>query len=419
MTTNANGYIDVRGDGRVVLYKRANLKKPKWQARISVPNARGYKVISTRQVDLDEAKRFALNLYEDLYLHVKSGGQLRTRTFSQVYEEWKSNVETHGRTRRDGSWEATFQRVAATALQFFGAKRIDAIGGADFSEYWAWRRENYRKKPPSNATLKREKTSIMPIFKFAVSKCYISKIPETNTPLARSGRRPTFTRQEWRAIEDASIGWVSQASEMATYRDRYYARACFVLLAHTGLRIGELRQVRWRDLTTIKGKDEQGEATEYLVVNVAKGKTGAREAVFQPGFEVIVKRLYLHRKKELESQSPSQIEILPDRDEPILCHPDGRPIREYKHAFKSLLAFAKIPADRDGKARTIYSLRHYYATQRLTEETNPFLLAHQMGTSVEMLEQHYGQVISRELAAQITRRKPSRLAVKTDTEFPF
>ena len=35
--------IDLRGDGRVILYKRPGLKKPKWQARISVPNATGYK----------------------------------------------------------------------------------------------------------------------------------------------------------------------------------------------------------------------------------------------------------------------------------------------------------------------------------------------------------------------------------------
>ena len=30
---------DVRGDGRIILYKREGLKNPKWQARIRVPNA--------------------------------------------------------------------------------------------------------------------------------------------------------------------------------------------------------------------------------------------------------------------------------------------------------------------------------------------------------------------------------------------
>ena len=39
-----------------------------------------------------------------------------------------------------------------------------------------------------------------------------------------------------------------------------------------------------------------------------------------------------------------------------------------------------------GKSRTLYSLRHMYAAFILSEEVSPFLLARQIGTSVEMLE---------------------------------
>ena len=56
-----------------------------------------------------------------------------------------------------------------------------------------------------------------------------------------------------------------------------------------------------------------------------------------------------------------------------------------------------------GKSRTLYSLRHMYAAFILSEEVSPFLLARQMGTSVEMLEQHYGQVVNRLIATQITK----------------
>lgn len=105
MPEKTKGYIDARGDGRVVLYRREHLKKPKWQARISVPGAKGYKIVSTGLTDFDEAKRFALNLYEKLSIQVMSGGQLNTKTFKQIYEEWKAHASTHGRTRRDGSWD--------------------------------------------------------------------------------------------------------------------------------------------------------------------------------------------------------------------------------------------------------------------------------------------------------------------------
>lgn len=419
MAADSDGYIDIRGDGRVVLYKRQHLKNPKWQARISVPNAAGYKVISTKLNDFEEAKRFALNLYEELYMQVKAGGQLNTKTFKQVYEEWKAYAKEHGRTRRDGSWDTTIERIDSYALEFFGFKRIDLIREADFTEYWAWRRENFSKKPPTNSTLRRERTSIMPVFKFALSKGYISKLPETNTPKAKTNRRPTFSKKEWVKIQEASRVWIKAADELATTRDRYYAQKCFLLLAYTGLRIGELRGMRWTDLTTIRDKDEEGNPTEYLLGYVAKGKTGSREVTFQPGAEVIVKQLYKYRERELEAQHPDQPNIEVDVLEPMLCHPDGQPIKEYKHSFKSLLDFAKVPIELDGRPRTIYSIRHYYATQRLREETNPLLLARQMGTSVEMLEKHYVQTTTAEVAAQVTKRKPSPIVVKSAKGYPF
>jgi integrase len=417
MTTEDEDRIDVRGDGRIVLYKRKNLKNPKWQARISVPNSTGYKVVTTKTANLEEAKRFALNLHEELYMQVKAGGQLKTRTFKQVHDEWKTYAETHSATRAGGSWGTTIERVDSYALEFFGRKAIGAIREADFTEYWAWRRTNYRKRPPTNSTLKRERTSIMPVFKFAFSKGYINKLPETNTPKVKANRRPTFSKEEWRKIRDASTAWVKEARELATWRDRYMARYCFQFLAYSGLRIGELRNLRWRDISAIE-ETKAGEEAAYYV-GYARGKTGVREFVLQPGAEVILKRLYMYRTKELTEADTEGRNISPDPNHIIFCHPDGQPIREYKHSFQSLLKFAGVPVEVEGGARTIYSLRHFYATQRLSEEGSPYLIARQMGTSVEMLDKHYGQVVNRKLAAEITRRKPSSIVVKGDIKFPF
>ncbi|MEP2987566.1 MAG: hypothetical protein ABJN65_09750 [Parasphingorhabdus sp.] len=79
--------IDLHDDGRIILYKREGLKNPKWQARIRVPGASGYKIVSTKMVKLRDAERFAENLYEELYHHVKMGGSIKSRTFKQVFEE--------------------------------------------------------------------------------------------------------------------------------------------------------------------------------------------------------------------------------------------------------------------------------------------------------------------------------------------
>lgn len=48
----------------------------------------------------------------------------------------------------------------------------------------------------------------------------------------------------------------------------------------------------------------------------------------------------------------------------------------------------------DNKPRPPYSLRHYYATQRLLEGVSVYDLAKNMGTSVKQIEKHYGHILS-------------------------
>ena len=134
--------VDLRGDGRVILYKREGLKNPLWQVRIRVPKSKGYKVVSTKMADQRSAERFAMDLYDELFIHVKQGGSIKTKTFRQVFDEWEQATKTMGQTRQGGKWDATVERVKKTGLEFFGPKRIDTINGVDFSDYWMWRKEH-------------------------------------------------------------------------------------------------------------------------------------------------------------------------------------------------------------------------------------------------------------------------------------
>jgi integrase len=220
-------------------------------ARIRVPNSSGYKIVTTKTDNLKEAERFALDAYEDLYLHVKAGGSIKSKTFAQVFEEWEPAVTTMGPTRQGGSWEATIERIRSYALEFFGPKKIDTIRQTDFAEFWIWRKGNFSRRPPSNATLRRERTSLLPVFKFAVSKGYIAEVPETNAPKAATERRPTFTLDEWRVIVRKARQWVAEGKQKAVFRDRLVSQQCFLILANTGMRIGELRTLRWGDLRTV------------------------------------------------------------------------------------------------------------------------------------------------------------------------
>jgi hypothetical protein len=51
-----------------------------------------------------------------------------------------------------------------------------------------------------------------------------------------------------------------------------------------------------------------------------------------------------------------------------------------------------LPCPVTGKERSLYSLRHYYATQRLLENIPIHDLSEQMGTSVLMITKHYSHL---------------------------
>ena len=60
--------------------------------------------------------------------------------------------------------------------------------------------------------------------------------------------------------------------------------------------------------------------------------------------------------------------------------------------FKNFLEHYELLVGSEGN-RTLYSLRHFYATQELLRNNvSSLMLAKQMGTSEKMLEQHYGHL---------------------------
>lgn len=390
---------DVRGDGRILLYKRSGLKNPKWQVRLRVPGAAGYKVISSKSAKLSVAEAFANNLYDELYHHVRAGGSIRSKTFSQIFSEWETSVNLMGSARL-AAVSGTVERVRAYALKFFGPMKIDEIKSTDFQNFWQWRHENFNRIRPSNNTLGRERTAILGLFKFAEKLGHITKVPDTTAPKGDHRRRPSFTESEWNNIAQSLDAWEMEGEGKSIYRDRYVAKRYFQILVNTGIRVGELRKLRWNDLRQLR--NDEGS----FVVAEVRGKTGTRDVVCQKGTgKYFNEMLKLHQEELALSSTDSSMRAPRLIDRLIFCHPNGVQVKTFKRSFQSLLKFAGVPVDRNGMARTIYSLRHLYATQRLYEDVSPFHLAKQMGTSVEMLEKFYGQTMTSQAASQITKTR--------------
>jgi len=107
-----------------------------------------------------------------------------------------------------------------------------------------------------------------------------------------------------------------------------------------------------------------------------------------------LKRIHEIRRTELGKN--------PDLDEHIFCNRDGSPINSFKTSFGQLIKSAVVEFDSHGNRRSLYSLRHTYATFRIQEGVNHYILAKNMGTSVEMLEKHCGHTTNVTSAAELT-----------------
>ena len=110
-----------------------------------------------------------------------------------------------------------------------------------------------------------------------------------------------------------------------------------LVLANTGIRVGEARSLSWSDIDTFLGDD----AKENIVLQV-RGKTGAREVVAR----TLAVKGYLHRIWELRCD---EIRAKPPMREAIFCHKDGSTIRNFKRGFNALIKAACVKFDSNGQ----------------------------------------------------------------------
>ena len=77
--------------------------------------------------------------------------------------------------------------------------------------------------------------------------------------------------------------------------------------------------------------------------------------------------------------------------------------------FQECLKNVGLLEDRHGAVRTLYSMRHTYATFQILNGVDYHTLAKNMGTSIGMLERHYSHLTPTLAANQLAgKRHPDR-----------
>ena len=250
----------------------------------------------------------------------------------------------------------------------------------------------------SDATIRFEMSIFGAVMNYAIKKRYVPASQRfDDRPKLKTMRRDEFTLEEYRHLHTVGRSWVKAAPRPSSTWYRTVAYNFILIMCNTGMRPSEAKNLRWRDITT--GADREG---REMVVMFVQGKGKSRKLVAPKSvgdyFERIREATRKYRRgavkdgaaKDEDAEAP---EVVFQPEDRVFTTVTGEPAKSlYQALIEDLLMKAKLREGASGVPRSTYCFRHTYATFRLAEGVDVYFLAEQMGTSVKMIEEHYGHV---------------------------
>lgn len=450
--------------GNLRLYQRnlsvavpnAGKHRPRnWYMKIKLP---GGKTIdrSTKLAVYEDAYEFAKSEMLRLQNAARLGHSLQDYTFHQHWEDWYSrHLKRQTWSPDRAKWH---KQYAARYFKPFFTDRdgvsinLNDIGQDLADAYWDWRiaywssddgerrkaknptRKGAKSKGTHNSkavpalkTLQMEASALNQIFEDARKWGRLQKAFKFKPTLKRlkDARRSHFPLEEYRVMSRYlrsyrdGVGIFKDDRVNAWHqlmRKQLYYLVFF--LSNTGMRIGEARHVKWSDVRFDQDLQQSDDKICEIRIGL-KGKTKQQR--------------YVQSQSSLNSLLKEWKKISPFTKPDDLIwfgqsktggESDQVPMRDVTGSFQKFLE--RVPYngrehgllyDDDGARRVLYSLRHTYATFRLTEGNVSIQdLALNMGCKVAQIENHYSHVLSAQRRDQITQTRPrARSVERADT----
>ena len=228
----------------------------------------------------------------------------------------------------------------------------------------------------SDATIRFEMAVFGAVMNYAIKKHYVPASQRFDErPKLKTMRRDEFTLEEYRKLHTVGRRWIAEADKPSSVWSRTMTYNLILIACNTGMRPTEMRNLRWRDI--MPAKDREG---REIVVLFVQGKGKSRRLVAPKSVGD-----YLDRIRAISKATGP--------DDWVFTTITGRFAKTlYNTLIADLLNEANLREGAQGVPRSTYCFRHTYATLRLQEGVDVYFLAEQMGTSVQMIESHYGHV---------------------------
>ena len=373
-------------NGEVVLYKRGD--STRWQARFKLKDLK-WRRLATKHTNIQYAAETACECYDRARFLFAANIPIASKRFDVIarvtVDELQGQVTAgHGKVVYN-DYVAVIKKYL---IPFFGSYNLNTIGYEELQRFDTWRRKEMGRQPVLS-TITTHNSAMNRVYHTAVELGWIAQaqVPKLKNTGIKGVAREAFSLSEYKSLTSYMPHWIDGGHTAKTAQMRRLLRDYVLILANTGIRHGtEALGLCWKDIAWIT---KSGERYLQLTVN---GKTGKRTSIANHNTQD-----YLHRIQERRSNIAhlSFDNLLKKKlNEKVFVLEDGTATNSLAGTFRNLMRDSGLDKDRVPKEkRTLYSLRHTYAHfALLTDKMDVYTLARQMGTSVKMIEQHYGHL---------------------------
>ena len=379
------------GVNSIQIHKKLRLDKragsDNWYARLTLPNGKRL-VKTTKTEDIESAKEVALRLYYEVEARIQNKLPATTRKFGDVAKYAVNRMESE---IREGvgkqSYKDYVQALNKWLIPYFGTTDIAKLDLAAVTAFDAWRTAQSG-KVPAQSTINNHNSALNRVLDEAELNGWIVKSlrPTLLNKGIKTQSRGSFSVEEYRTIYSALRTFHKQTPNEKSAATRETLRNYVLFLANTGVRHGtEALGLTWRN---IEWYERDGE--RYLAVSV-DGKTNKRTAIAR---DRVVD--FLWRQAQLNPRITAgdfDALISSKLDAPVFTTrlSETVTVHNLNRAFNALLDELDLKTGADGRTRTLYSWRHFYATQDLERGVTTHALSRQLGNSTEMIDRHYSK----------------------------
>lgn len=350
---------------------------------------------STKTKDITEAKRVALNAYSDAKERKHSGKNTKTVSFKKLAKKYVESL--HGEKKQ------TFHKetIDRHFMEFFGKfDDITKIKKGDLSDYILHRK---KKSGVKNQSINKENAAFNQMMRLAEDYEWLDKALKFKKLKETTNRRSHFTQKEYKKLYETSrkrrdefLPSKHKGQNKGLIVNKYWNRALLhdiiLVLANTGMRVDEIKTVTWRDIDW---------ENKTIKLWTAGKKDNSRLVIIR--WEYGIKALQRIKNRRLEYLEKTAEEF--NEKELIQCLPNGTKVASLKKGFNALLKECGFKYAEKEEKHSLTSLRHTYATNKLTAKhgtkASHKALAKQMGTSVKMIEKHYGHDVAEDHYAEL------------------